>query len=145
MPIARRAVALRYNGQNQQQGTDMRRLLTIENALEALATLVAVGAALGVLQTFIIGKHFVIPTMILILVFYFGNLARAGANGERWAKHLLFWTFLLAVFHTFFALFWAAEARPGALFGAAFYPLYGGWTVIVGYLCINYAKRHSLL
>ncbi len=92
-----------------------------------------------------IGKHFVIPTMILLLVFYFGNLARAGVNGQRWAKHLLFWTFLLAVCHTFFALFWAGEAWPGAAFGAAFYPAYGGFTVIVGYLCLNYAKRHGLL
>ncbi len=123
----------------------MKKLFSLDNSLEALSALIAMGAGLAVVYNFVIGKHFVIPTMILILVFYFGNLARAGANGERLAKHLLFWTFLLSVFHTFFALFWAGEARPGALFGAAFYPFYGGWTVIVGYLCINYAKRHSLL
>ncbi len=123
----------------------MKKLFSLDNSLEALAALIALAAALGVLQAFVIGKHFVIPTMILLLAFYFGNLARAGLNGERWAKHLLLWTFLLAVFHTFFALFWAADARPGALFGAAFYPVYGGFFVIVGGLCINYAKRHSLI
>lgn len=123
----------------------MKKLFSLDNALEALAALIALGGILAVLQTFVIGKHFVIPTMNLLLVFYFGNLARAGVNGERWAKHLLFWTFLLAVFHTFFALFWAAEARPGALFGAAFYPVYGGFFVIVGGLCVNYAKRHALI
>lgn len=123
----------------------MKKLFSLDHSLEALASLIAVGAALGVLQTFIIGKHFVIPTMILLLVFFFGNLARAGLAGQPWAKHLLFWTFLLMACHTFFALFWAAEARPGAAFGAAFYPVYGGFTVIVGGLCLNYAKRHSLL
>lgn len=123
----------------------MKKLFSLDNSLEAIAALITLGGVLAVLQTFIIGKHFVIPTMNLLLVFYFGNLARAGLNGERWAKHLLLWTFLLAVFHTFFALFWAGPARPGQFFGAAFYPLYGGFFVIVGGLCVNYAKRHSLI
>jgi hypothetical protein len=123
----------------------MKKLFSLDNSLEALASLIALVAGLAVLYNFIIGKHFVIPTMILLLVFFFGNLARAGINGERWAKHLLFWTFLLAVFHAFFALFWAGEARPGQFFGAAFYPAYGGFFVVVGWLCINYAKRHSLI
>lgn len=122
----------------------MKKLFSLDHALEALATLVAVGAGLGVLQTFIIGKHFVIPTMILLLVFFFGNLARFGLQGQRWAQHMLFWVFLLMVFHTFFALFWAGEARPGQLFGGAFYPLYGGFTVIVGWLCFGYAGRNKL-
>ena len=123
----------------------MKKLLTIENSLEAIATLIAAGAALGVLQTFIIGKHFVIPTMVLLLVIFFGNLARFGLRGERWAKHMLFWVFFLLSAHAFFALFWAAEARPGALFGAAFYPLYGGFLVIVGGLCYAYARRNGLI
>jgi hypothetical protein len=122
----------------------MSKLFSLDNALEALATLVAVGAGLGVLQTFIIGKHFVIPTMVLLLVIYFGNLARFGLKGERWAKHMLFWTFALMACHAFFALFWAAEARPGALFGAAFYPAYGGFLVVVGGLCFTYARRNRL-
>jgi hypothetical protein len=122
----------------------MSKLFSLDNALEALATLVALGAGLGVLQTFIIGKHFVIPTMVLLLVIYFGNLARFGLKGERWAKHLLFWTFALMACHAFFALFWAAEARPGALFGAAFYPAYGGFLVVVGGLCFTYARRNRL-
>ena len=122
----------------------MSKLFSLDNALEALATLVALGAGLGVLQTFIIGKHFVIPTMVLLLVIYFGNLARFGLKGERWAKHMLFWTFALMACHAFFALFWAAEARPGALFGAAFYPAYGGFLIVVGGLCFTYARRNRL-
>ena len=122
----------------------MKKLFSLDHSLEALAALVATGAALGVLQTFIIGKHFVIPTMVLLLVIFFGNLARFGMKGERWAKHLLLWIFLLMACHAFFALFWAADARPGQAFGAAFYPVYGGFLVIVGGLCASYSKRNEL-
>lgn len=122
----------------------MKKLFSLDHSLEALAALITVGAGLGVLQTFVIGKHFVIPTMVLFLTIFFGNLARSGLRGERWAKHLLFWIFTLMVCHTFFALFWAAEARPGAFFGAAFYPVYGGFFVVVGFLCWSYAKRNNI-
>ena len=79
----------------------MKKLFSAENSLEAIAALVAAG--LGVLQTFIIGKHFVIPTRVLLLAVFFGNLARFGVQGERWAKHMLFWMFFLVAAHTFFA------------------------------------------
>ena len=61
----------------------MKKLFSREHSLEALAALFALGAALGVLQTFIIGKHFVIPTMVLLLVIYFGNLARFGTPNRE--------------------------------------------------------------
>ena len=122
----------------------MKKLLSIEHSLEALAALISLLAAIGVLQTFVIGRHFVIPTMVLLLAIVFGNLARFGLRGERWAKHVLFWLFLLMSCHAFFALFWAADARPGALFGSAFYPLYGGFLVVAGGLSAAYAKRNSL-
>ena len=122
----------------------MSKLFTLDNALEALAAILALAALLGVLQTFVIGRHFVIPTMILLVAVYFGNLARFGLQGRRWAKHLLFWTFALFCCHAFFALFWAGDARPGSLFGTAFYPLYGGFLVVVGLLSAVYARRNAL-
>ena len=122
----------------------MKKLFSAENSLEAIAALFAVAAGLGVLQTFIIGKHFVIPTMVLLLTVFFGNLARFGIQGERWAKHMLFWMFFLVAAHTFFALFWAGPARPGQFFGAAFYPAYGGVFVVVGFLCWQYARKNNL-
>jgi hypothetical protein len=122
----------------------MKKLFSLDHSLEGIAALIAAGAGLGVLQTFIIGKHFVIPTMVLFIAIFFGNLARSGLRGERWAKHVLFWMFALLVCHTFFALFWAAGARPGEFFGAAFYPVYGGFFVVVGYLCWTYAKRNDI-
>ena len=123
----------------------MRKLTSLAYSLETLASLFAIGALAGVAQTFVIGQHFVIPTMILLLVFLFGNLARFGYRDQRWAKHLLFWLFLLMVCHALFALVWAGDFRPGQFFGAAFYPLYGGFALIVGGLCFDYARRHSLL
>ena len=122
----------------------MNKFFSIRYGLETLATLVAALALLGVLQTFFIGKHFVIPTMILLLVFLFGNLARFGYQDQRWAKHLLFWLFLLLVCHAAFALVWAGDFRPGEIFGKAFYPLYGSFVLGVGSLCVVYARRNTL-
>ncbi len=121
----------------------MKKLFSLDYSLEALAALLALGAGLGVLQTFIIGKHFVIPTMILVPVFYFGNLARFGLNGERWAKHVLLWTFLLMACHTFFALFWAKTPRE--ILGDLFLPVYGAVFVVLAFLCTTYARRNRLL
>ncbi len=122
----------------------MKRLFSLSYSLEALAALISIGAGIGVLQTFFIGKHFVIPTLVLLLAILFGNLARFGLKDQRWAKHLLFWIFLLAVCHVLFALVWAPDARPGQFFGAAFYPLYGGFALGVGTLCVLYARRNNL-
>ena len=122
----------------------MNKFFSIENSLEAIAALIAIVTVPNALYQFYPEAHFVIPTMMLLPAIYFGNLARFGVKGQRWAKHMLFWTFSLMAIHAFFALFWAAEARPGALFGSAFYPVYGGFLVIVGGLCIAYAKRNKL-
>jgi len=122
----------------------MTKYLSLDYSLECLAAALALVASAAVLQTFVIGKHFVIPTMILLLAFFFGNLARFGFHNQRWAKHLLFWVFSLIVFHALFALVWAGEARPGQFFGAAFYPVYGGFAVLVGWLCALYARRNRL-
>lgn len=123
----------------------MKKLFSLEHSLELLASVIALAALLGVFQTFIIGKHFVIPTMVMFLAIFFGNLARSGLRGERWAQQLLFWMFFLATCHTFFALFWAADARPGQALGAAFYPAYGSFFVVVGFLSWQYARKNRLL
>jgi hypothetical protein len=121
----------------------MKRLFSLNYSLEAVAALFAAGAMLGVLQTFIIGKHFVIPTMILVLAVLFGNLARFGLADHRWAKHVLFWIFFVATCHSFFALFWAKTPRE--LLGQYFVPLYGGVFVVLAFLCWQYAKKNELL
>jgi len=120
----------------------MKKLFSAENSLEAVAALFALGAALGVLQTFIIGKHFVIPTMILVIAVLFGNLARFGLKGQRWAKHTLFWLVFLMACHAFFALFWAATPRE--ILGALFLPVYGLAFVVLSGLCWSYSKKNEL-
>ena len=120
----------------------MKKLFSLEHSLELLASLVAILATLGVLQAFIIGKHFVIPTMILVLAVVFGNLARFAMRGKIWAKHILFWIFLVAACHTFFALFWAKTPRE--LLGNAFNFVYGAQFLLFSFLSWQYARKNSL-
>jgi len=121
----------------------MRNLFSLKHSLELIAAIIAIAALLGVLQTFIIGKHFVIPTMILALAVFFGNLARFGLRGERWAQHVLFWVFLIATCHAFFALFWAETPRE--ILGDAFLYVYGAAFVILTILCWQYARKNDIL
>ena len=121
----------------------MKNLFSLKHSLEMAAALVAVAALIGVLQTFVIGKHYVIPTMMLVLTVIFGNLSRQGLRGERWAKHVLFWVFLLATCHAVFALFWAKT--PGEILGDAFIYVYGAVFVVLAILCWNYAKKNEFL
>ena len=120
----------------------MKQLFSLTHSLELLAVLLSVGAIIGVLQTFIIGKHFVIPTMILVLAVFFGNLARFGLHGQRWAKHTLFWIFVIAACHAFFALFWAKTPRE--ILGDAFVYAYGANFLIFTFLSWQYARKNEL-
>jgi len=121
----------------------MKNLFSLKHSLDLVAAMIAIAALLGVLQTFIIGRHFVIPTMLLVLAVLFGNLARCGMHGERWAKHVLFWIFFIAACHAFFALFWAVTPRE--ILGDAFLFVYGAVFVIMGFLSWQYAKKNEIL
>lgn len=120
----------------------MQGILSFRHSLELIAALVSLGALLGVLQTFVIGRHYVIPTMILLLAVVFGNLARFGLRGQTWAKHVLFWIFFVFTCHLLFALFFAA--RPRELLGSAFEPVYGVLFVVFGILVYQYGRQNEL-
>jgi hypothetical protein len=120
----------------------MKKLFSLRHSLELLASLIAVLAVIGVLQTFIVGEHFVIPTMILVVAVLFGNLARFAMRGKIWAKHFLFWIFFIAACHTFFALFWAKTPRE--LLGSAFYFVYGTEFLLFSFLSWQYARKNEL-
>ena len=120
----------------------MKKIFSLEHSLEALAALFAFAATLGVLQSFIIGKHFVIPTIILLVAVIFGNLARFGLAGHRWAKHVLFWIFFVETCHAFFALFWAKTPRE--MLGDLFTPVYGTVFVVFAFLCWQYSRKNEL-
>ena len=121
----------------------MKNLFSLKHSLDLAAAIIAIAALLGVLQTFIIGRHFVIPTMLLVPAVLFGNLARCSLRGERWAKHILFWIFFIATCHAFFALFWAVTPRE--ILGDAFLFVYGAMFVIVDFLSWQYAKKNEIL
>ena len=117
-------------------------LFTRKHSLECIAAITAVAGLLGVLQTFVIGKHFLYPTIILSVVILFGNFAWWGLHGQRWAKYLLFWgTFLLAM-HGFFALFWVKKYRE--ILGSAFEPTFIVLVLVLSYLLVEYARRNRL-
>ncbi len=120
----------------------MKKLFSLKHSLELLAVLVTAGALLGVLQTFIIGRHFIYPTLILVLAVFFGNLARFGLRGQRWAQHTLFWIFAIAACHAFFALFWAKTPRE--LLGESFNYIYGADFLLLSFLSWQYARRNEL-
>ena len=121
----------------------MKKLFSLKHSLDLLAVIVTIAALLGVIQTFIIGQHFVIPTMLLVLVVLFGNLAGSSMRGERWAKHILFWIFFNATCHAFFALFWAKTPRE--MLGDVFLFVYGAAFIMLGFLTWQYAKRNDIL
>jgi hypothetical protein len=112
------------------------------HSLECIAAIIAIVGSLGVLQTFLIGKHFLIPTIILSAVLLFGNLAWWGFVGQRWAKYFLFWSTFLLTLHGFFALFWAKKYRE--ILGDAFEPTFIVLVVVLSYLVFDYAKRNKL-
>ena len=120
----------------------MQKLFSLKHSLELLAVLITIAALLGVMQTFVIGKHFVIPTIILVIAVFFGNLARFGSQGQRWAQHTLFWIFAVAACHAFFALFWAETPRE--ILGDAFIYAYGADFVILSFLSWQYASKNKL-
>ena len=121
----------------------MIRKLSLKYSMELVATIFAVLAMLGVVQTFIIGKHFIIPTMILTVAVLLGNLARYGYQDQPWAKQTLFWFGVIVTCHAFFALFWAKAYR--AALGASFETICVAFIAVMAFLVFQFARRNSLL
>jgi hypothetical protein len=120
----------------------MKKWLSLQYSLETVAAILAIAGLVSVLQTFIIGKHFVIPTMLLGVTIMFANLALFGYRDNAFAKNILFWLGVLAACHALFALFWAKTPRE--LLGTAFLPVYGSAFVIMALLTWQYARRNTL-
>ncbi len=116
--------------------------LSLKYSLEWLFGLLTVAAAAGVLQTFVIGRHFIIPTAIAALAVITGNLSWYGFRDHGWAKYVLFWAGVLVTVHGFFALFWAKKYRE--LLGGAFEPVCALLTLALAFLVVQYARRNRL-
>lgn len=119
-----------------------KKTLSLRYSMEFLASIFALLAVVGVLQTFIIGRHFIIPTMILIVAIILGNLARYGYRDQLWAKHLLFWFGVVVACHAFFALFWAKAYRT--VLGSSFEFICTAMLLIMLFLVYQYARRNVL-
>ena len=120
----------------------MKNKLTLGYSMEWVAALICIGALLAVLQTFIIGRHFLIPTMILFVAAFFGNLARFGFRDRAWAKHTLFWLGFVFTCHLFFALFWAKRYRE--FLGGSFEYVFGALVLLFGWLVWQYARKNRI-
>ena len=116
--------------------------LSLKYSLELVALILTIIALLGVLQTFIIGRHFIIPTLILTLAVILGNLARYGYQDHAWAKQMLFWLGLILTLHAFFALFWAQTLRE--MLGGAFEYVCAALMLLMAFLTWQYASRNGL-
>ncbi|MGB5245653.1 MAG: hypothetical protein WBM54_11580 [Woeseia sp.] len=120
----------------------MKKLLSLNYALDTLLAAIALLAAVAVIQTFVVGKHYIIPTMILTFAVLCGNLAHYGFRDLRFAKHINFWIGVLLTSHLFFALFWSKKYRE--VLGEAFLYVVGAAFVVLLFLTISYARRNRL-
>jgi hypothetical protein len=116
--------------------------LNLRHGLDWLIATFAVLALAAVLQTFIIGKHFIIPTILLVVTIFLGNLAWYGFKQVKWAQHLIFWCGFVLTAHCFFALFWAKKYRE--ILGNAFEPIAVIITLLLLALTWFYASKNQL-
>ena len=116
--------------------------LNLSTSLDWLIALAAIISAGAVLQTFIIGKHYIIPTVILLFTVILGNLAWFALDGAKWAKRINFWCGFLLTSHCFFALFWSVKYR--AILGDLFELVCVVLTLVLFVLTWLYAKHNRL-
>lgn len=120
----------------------MSAFLSTRYAFEILFAIVSVVAGVAVLQTFIIGQHYIIPTGILVTAVLFGNIAWWGFQDQRWAKYLMFWSGFLLTCHGFFALFFSKRYRE--LLGDSFEAVCIILVVVFAWLTFTYARSNQL-
>jgi hypothetical protein len=116
--------------------------ITQSHGLDCLMALFAFGGALAVLQTFIMGKHFIIPTLLLAVTIFIANLAWYGFKCLKWAQQVNFWCGVVLTSHGFFALFWAKKYRE--ILGEWFEPTAIVITLIFFVLTYVYARKNHL-
>jgi hypothetical protein len=120
----------------------MKNYITLSHSFDLIVSLLVTTGILLVVQTFVIGHHYIIPTGFLTLSVIFGNLAYYGFKENRSAKKILFWLFFIFTLHLFFALFFSIKYR--AILGSYFEPICVTNIVIFSYLLIQYVKRNRL-
>lgn len=117
----------------------MQERLSINYALEWIAAGLTAIAGVTVIYTFIVGQHYIIPTITLVNMIILGNVAYYGLRNQQWARTVLFWAAIVVSAHAFFALFWAKAPRE--LLGPAFVPTYVGLFVLFSVLAWVYRRE----
>jgi len=116
--------------------------LTYSNSLEWITAFITCLSTLAVLQTFIIGRHFIIPSAILSLSILLGNLTAYAFMGRLWAKRIIFWLYFVFTSHLFFALFWAKKYRE--ILEQAFIPSFLIIFLLFAFLLVQYNRKNQL-
>ncbi|MEM9209019.1 MAG: hypothetical protein AAGA61_07225 [Pseudomonadota bacterium] len=120
----------------------MSNTLSLKNTWDLIVALIAVGTFLAAMYQFVIGEHYMIPTMILLPTVVLGNFARFGLRGDRWAKHILFWFGFLMSCMAFMGIFFAQ--RPKELLGPLFLPVWIAMFVLVAWLTWQYKQKNAI-
>lgn len=120
----------------------MGKAFSLRYSLETLCVFLTLLGLAAVLHQFIVGRHFIIPTALLVFPLLTGNVARHGYRDRPWAKHVAFWIGVLLTCHWFFALFWAQTLRQ--MLGGAFEPVALVVTLLLAYLTFQYRRRNAL-
>ena len=116
--------------------------LSMSHGLDWLLALCAFVGFLAVLQTFVIGKHYIIPTLLLVVTVLVGNLAWYGLQQVKWAQCVNFWIGFIVTCHLFFAVFWAKTPRE--ILGNTFEPVAIVMTLIMLALTVFYARKNQI-
>ena len=121
----------------------MRNYFNLNHSFDSIILIMVILGFCSVIQTFIFGKHYIIPTALLSVSIIFGNLTYYGFQENRIAKKILFWLFFTLTAHLFFALFFSVKYR--AILGSYFEPICILNIVIFGYLLFKYNEENKLL
>lgn len=116
--------------------------LSLKSSWDLLALLAAALSFAAAMYQFVVGQHYMIPTAILLWTVLFGNLARWGLKGQRWAKYVLFWFGVLMTAMAFMGLFFAQQ--PKVLLGNLFLPVWGALFLVVLWLTWQYKRQNRL-
>ena len=116
--------------------------ISLKNSFDLIFAILSAFGFLAVIQTFIIGKHYIIPTAILFITIIISNLSYYGFKEIRAAKKILFWVFFIFDIHLFFALFFSVKYR--ALLGDSFEIICISFLLLFSYLLVQYEKRNQL-
>ena len=120
----------------------MKNIFSLKNSWDLFAVLIALATFAMAMYQFVVGKHYMIPTMWLFWTVLFGNFARFGLRGERWAKHILFWFGFLMSCMGFMGIFFAQALRERLddLFLVVWIPGF----LLVAWLTWQYKRKNEL-